>query len=66
MTYQLECLYCGQTWELSWIPREPECGACKDKNIKVKKHTKGNFFGYEEDDNKETHDLNETIRWGSD
>jgi len=64
--FHLECMYCGKTWELPWTPRHPECGVCKDKNIKIRKFTSGNFFGYEEETTQESHDLNETIKWGSD
>lgn len=65
MKYDFECKYCGKTWSLSWCPRNLECSVCKDKNIKVKSHKKGNFFGYEDEEN-EHYSYDDTIKWGSD
>jgi hypothetical protein len=56
--YRCECTYCGEVWfvlSYSYFSAPKKCLKCGDKNLKVKKRERGNYFGYpEEKENEET------------
>lgn len=60
MTISFECLYCGNSWKETYYampnPEYVKCSKCKDKNVKIRKHTTLDYYSKKSLDKEEKDD----------